>query len=255
MKIPDSYMRKSPATPSNLFATLRRWPTWPITWGIPLIIDSTCATPALMRPLAHGADIVIHSLTKSITSGGMAIGGALISRRPIITRIKNDNPLFKENFAEYVQLFPFRDNGPAAAPLNALFALNDLRTLRSKMDLVSQNCQKVAEYLSRQPRVYRVDYLGLPSFSFHALAKRYMALVDSDDGRGNPINRYGHLMGSSCGRTRLRMREKSSTASSSSIERRTWAGVARSVATIPAISTHYQQGEEAPEDGRYPPSN
>ncbi len=184
-----------PSNPQQSFCDIKALADLAHSWDIPLIIDSTCATPALMRPLAHGADIVIHSLTKSITSGGMAIGGALISRRPIITRIKNDNPLFKENFAEYVQLFPFRDNGPAAAPLNALFALNDLRTLRSKMDLVSQNCQKVAEYLSRQPRVYRVDYLGLPSFSFHALAKRYMALVDSDDGRGNPINRYGHLMG------------------------------------------------------------
>ena len=66
------------------------------------IVDATCATPALMRPIAHGADIVVHSLTKSITSGGCAIGGALISRKPITTKVVNDHPLFKASFAEYV---------------------------------------------------------------------------------------------------------------------------------------------------------
>jgi len=64
-----------------------------------------------------------HSLTKSITAGGLAIGGALISRKPIVTKMKNDHPLFKESFAEYVKLLPYRDNGPAASPINAMFAL------------------------------------------------------------------------------------------------------------------------------------
>ncbi|MGZ5438702.1 MAG: trans-sulfuration enzyme family protein, partial [Candidatus Aminicenantales bacterium] len=65
--------------------------------------------------------------------------GALISRKPITTKVKNDHPLFKESFAEYVKFLPYRDNGPAASPVNAIFALNDLRTLRSKMDVVSAN--------------------------------------------------------------------------------------------------------------------
>ena len=67
-----------------------------------------------MRPIAHGVDIVVHSLTKSITSGGLAIGGALISRKPIVTKVKNDDPRFKESFAEYVKFWPYRDNGPSA---------------------------------------------------------------------------------------------------------------------------------------------
>ncbi len=66
--------------------------------------------------------------------------------------------MFKESFAEYVKFLPYRDNGPAASPVNAIFALNDLRTLRSKMDLVSANCQKVAEFLQKHPQVYQVDY-------------------------------------------------------------------------------------------------
>jgi O-acetylhomoserine/O-acetylserine sulfhydrylase-like pyridoxal-dependent enzyme len=204
-----------------------------------------------MRPFAHGADIVIHSLTKSITSGGLAIGGALISRNPIVTKIKNDNPLFKENFAEYVKFLPFRDVGPAASPFNAMFALNDLRTLRSKMDLVSQNCQKVAEFLSHHPKVYQVDHLGLPQFQFHGLAKKYMKLVDSDDGTGNEVHRYGHLMS-------FRVEGPPANARSvfdrlQIIYRASDLGRIKSIATIPAISTHLQQGEESRQLADIPP--
>jgi O-acetylhomoserine/O-acetylserine sulfhydrylase-like pyridoxal-dependent enzyme len=204
-----------------------------------------------MRPIAYGADIVIHSLTKSITAGGTAVGGALISRKPIVTKVKNDHPLFKESFAEYVKLLPYRDNGPAAAPLNAMFALNDLRTLRSRMDLVSQNCQKVAEFLRAHPKVYQVDYLGLPSDKLHPLAKKYMKLVDSDDGKGNEVNRYGHLMsfrvdGPPENARKVLDRFKM-------IFRATDLGRIKSVATIPAISTHQQQGEEARRMADIPP--
>jgi O-acetylhomoserine/O-acetylserine sulfhydrylase-like pyridoxal-dependent enzyme len=185
---------EAPSNPQQSFCDVKALVELAHSWEIPFIIDSTCATPALMRPIAYGADIVIHSLTKSITSGGLAVGGALISRKPIATKIKNENPLFRQSFAEYVKFLPYRDNGPAAAPLNALFALNDLRTLRSKMDLVSANSEKVAEYLSQHPKVYQVGYLGLESFSLHNLAKKYMKLVDSDDGKGKEVNRYGHLL-------------------------------------------------------------
>ncbi len=242
---------EAPSNPQQSFADIKALADLAHTWEIPFIIDSTCATPALMRPIAYGADIVIHSLTKSITAGGLAIGGALISRKPIITRVKNDNPLFKESFAEYIQFLPYRDQGPAASPLNALFALNDVRTLRSRMDLVSQNSQKVAEFLSRHPRVYRVDYLGLPSFPLHNLAKRYMKLVDSDDGHGQEVNRYGHLM-SFCvdgpPENARRVFDKFKI-----IFRATDLGRVKSVATIPAISTHQQQGEEARRMADIPP--
>jgi O-acetylhomoserine/O-acetylserine sulfhydrylase-like pyridoxal-dependent enzyme len=242
---------EAPSNPQQSFADIQALADMAHSWQIPFIIDATCATPALTRPIAYGADVVIHSLTKSITAGGLAIGGAIISRKPIVTKIKNDNPLFKESFAEYIQFLPYRDQGPSAAPLNALFALNDLRTLRSRMDLVSQNCKRVAEFLSRHPRVYQVDYLGVPSFRYHKLAERYMRLVDSDDGRGSEVNRYGHLMsfrvdGPPENARKVYDRFKI-------IFRATDLGRIKSVATIPAISTHQQQGEEARQMADVPP--
>jgi len=242
---------EAPSNPQQSFCDVMALTDLAHSWEIPFIIDSTCATPALMRPIAYGADIVIHSLTKSITSGGLAIGGALISRKPIVTKIKNDDPLFKESFAEYVKFLPYRDNGPAASPPNALFALNDLRTLRSKMDLVCQNCQRVAEYLSQHPRVYQVDYLGLEGYPFHKLAKKYMKLVDSDDGKGNELNRYGHLLSFRVDGPPENARRVFDNLKI--IFRATDLGRIKSVATIPAISTHQQQGEEARKKADVPP--
>ena len=240
-----------PSNPQQSFADLKALADLAHSWGIPLIIDATCATPALMRPIAHGADVVVHSLTKSITSGGLAIGGALISRKPITTKVKNDSPLFKESFAEYVKFLPYRDNGPASSPVNAIFALNDLRTLRSKMDLVSANCQTVAEYLQKHPKVYQVDYLGLPNYHLHGVAKKYMSLVDSDDGTGRELNRYGHLMSFRVDGPPENARKVFDRFKM--IFRATDLGRIKSVAAIPAISTHQQQGEEARRMADVPP--
>ncbi len=242
---------EAPSNPQQAFCDVRALADLAHSWEIPFLIDSTCATPALMRPIEYGADIVIHSLTKSITSGGLAIGGALISRNPIVTKIKNDNPLFKESFAGYVKFLPFRDIGPAASPINAMFALNDLRTLRSKMDLVSQNCQKVADFLSHHPKVYQVDFLGIPQFPYHRLAKQYMKLVDSEGENGTEVNRYGHLMsfrveGPPANARRVFDRLQI-------IYRAGDMGRIKSIATIPAISTHLQQGEEARQLADIPP--
>ncbi len=242
---------ESPSNPQQSFCDVQALAELAHSWDIPFIIDSTCATPALMRPIGYGADIVIHSLTKSITSGGLAIGGALISRKPIVTKIKNDNPLFKESFAEYVKFLTYRDTGPAASPTNALFAMNDLRTLRSKMDLVSQNSQKVADFLSQHPKVYQVDFLGLESFPLHKLAKKYLKLVDSDDGSGNEVNRFGHLLSFRVDGPPKNARKVFDRFKL--IFRATDLGRIKSVATIPAISTHQQQGEEARKMADIPP--
>lgn len=242
---------EAPSNPQQALCDIKELADLAHSWEIPFIIDATCATPALMRPIAYGADIVIHSLTKSITSGGLAIGGALISRKPIVTKIKNDNPLFKKSFAEYVKFLPHRDNGPAPSPLNALFTLNDLRTLRSKMDLVSANSEKVASFLNQHPRVYQVDYLGLSTFHYHFLAKKHMKLVDSDDGEGNEVNRYGHLMSFRVDGPPKNARKVFDNFKL--IFRATDLGRIKSMATIPAISTHQQQGEEARETADIPP--
>ncbi len=242
---------EAPSNPQQSFTDVKALADLAHEWGIPLIFDATCATPALMRPLAHGADIVVHSLTKSITAGGFAIGGALISRKPIVTKVRNDDPAFKESFAEYVKFWPYRDNGPAAAPFNAMAALNDVRTLRSRMDLVSENCRKVAEFLAHHPRVYQVDFLGLPSFPLHPIAKKYMKLVDSGDGPGQEVNRYGHLMSFRVDGPPANARKVFDAFRI--IYRATDLGRIKSVATIPAVSTHHQQGEEARRMADIPP--
>ncbi len=242
---------EAPSNPQLSFCDVKALADLAHSWDIPFIIDSTCATPALMRPLAYGADIVIHSLTKSITASGLAMGGALISRKPIVTKIKNDNPLFKKSFAEYVKFLPFRDTGPSASPMNAFLALNDLRTLRSRMDLLSRNSEQVAEFLKQHGRVYQVDYLGMESFIYHPLAKKYMKLVDSDDGKGNEINRYGHLLSFRVDGPPQNARKVFDRFKL--IMRAGDLGRIKSIATIPAISTHLQQGEEARASADVPP--
>ncbi len=233
---------EAPSNPQLAFCDIEAVADLAHSREIPFILDATCATPALMRPLAYGADIVIHSLTKSIGSSGLGIGGALISRKPIVTKLKNDNPFFKGSFAEYVKWLPFRDTGSTASPMNSFMFLNDLRTLRPRMDMLSQNCQKIAEFLEKHPRVYQVDYLGLPNSPQHDLAKKYMKLVDSDDGQGNELNRYGHLMSFRVDGPPANARKVFDNLHL--IFRAGDLGRIKSIATLPALSTHLQPGEE-----------
>lgn len=218
--------------------------------GIPLIVDSTVATPALMRPLAFGADIVVHSASKSMTMSGFGIGGAVISRKGITTNIDND--LLAEDYAVYLKQLPFRDYGPCISPFNAGVTLAEIKTLRCKMELVSRSSQKVAEFLETHPMVERVDYLGLPSHPLHEIAGRYMALVDSREPDGKPVNLHGHLL-SFCVRGGASKARKVFDAFRR-IYRATDLGRIKSVATIPAISTHQQQGEEARNMAGIPPN-
>jgi len=149
---------------------------------------------------------------------------------------------------------PNRDNGPNISPMNAVLTLNDIRTLRSKMDLMSRSTMKVAKYLEKHKHIEQVDYLGLESHPLHKLAKKYMVLVDSeqDELYNEKVNRYGHLMS---------FRIKGSTQDTRDvfdafqrIWRATDLGRIKSVATIPAISTHQQQGEEARKIADVPPN-
>jgi cystathionine beta-lyase/cystathionine gamma-synthase len=122
--------------------------------------------------------------------------------------------------------------------------LNDMRTLRSKMDLMSRSTMKVARFLQSHPRIESVQYLGLPGHPLHELASRYMWLVDAeyDEQYGKPVNRYGHLM-SFCvkgGPAKARLFFDALQR----IWRATDLGRIKSIATIPAISTHQQQGEQ-----------
>jgi O-acetylhomoserine/O-acetylserine sulfhydrylase-like pyridoxal-dependent enzyme len=212
--------------------------------GIPFIIDGTIATPALMRPLQHGADVVVHSLTKTIGAGGFTIGGAVIARHGLTSRHLSDE--VKADYATWLKLWPFRDSGPCMSAHSAFFLLNELRTLRLKVEFMSANTMEVARYLATHPKVERVDYLGLPDHPLHPCASRYLRMVDSDE----PT--FGHLMsftvkGSAADTRRFFDALKR-------IYRATDLGRIKSVATIPAISTHMQQGEEGRQLAGIPPT-
>ncbi len=209
---------------------------------LPLLVDSTLATPALCRPLCHGADIVIHSLSKSITASGFGIGGALIARQNIPSRV--GPPELRANFAVYAKLLPFRDHGPCLSPFNALMALSELRTLRSRMDQLSGTAQQVAEFLADHPAVEQVHFPGLESDPGHLTARRYLQLVDAE-AEGEPLYRYGHLL-SFCVKGGHRAARKVFDRLQL-VLRATDLGRIKSIATIPTISTHQQQGEEGRE--------
>ncbi len=220
--------------------------------NLPLICDSTVATPALLRPIQHGADLVVQSATKTLTSSGFGVAGAVICRGDITTQIPNE--AMQKDFCLYIKYLPNRDTGPNLHPMQAILTLNDMRTLRSKVDLMSRSTQKVAEFLESHPGVESVEYLGLPNHPRHELASKYMWLVDSehDELYGKPVNRYGHLM-SFCVKGG---REAARTVfdSFNRIWRATDLGRIKSVATIPAISTHQQQGEEGRRLANIPPN-
>lgn len=231
-----------PSNPSQGFFDIKILADLAHSHNLPLIIDSTVATPALLRPLAYGADIVVQSVTKSLSTSGFGIAGAIIAKKNITTNIDNDE--MKADFATYLKLLPNRDNGPNISPMNAILALNDIRTIRSRMDMVSRTTKTVADFLSQHKHIEGVDYLGLDNHNLHALAKKYMFLVDSeyDEMYKEKVNRYGHLMS-----FRIKGDAKDTRRvfdAFQRIYRATDLGRIKSVATIPAISTHQQQGEE-----------
>ena len=232
-----------PSNPGQAFFDLKKVADLAHRHGIPMIVDNTVATPALMRPLAFGADIVIQSVSKTLGTSGFGIAGAVISRKNLTSNV--DNPDMKADFAMYAKKLPNRDNGPNISPMNAILALNDIRTLRSRVDMQSRSTLTIARHLSKHRHIEQVDYLGLEAHPLHKLASEYLWLADAehDELYRKPVNRYGHLMS-------FRVRGGAQAARDvfdafSRIFRATDLGRIKSVATIPAISTHSQQGEEA----------
>ena len=241
-----------PSNPGQAFFDLQKVIDLAHEHGIPMIVDATVATPALMRPLTLGADIVIQSVSKTLTSSGFGIGGAVIARKNLVSKVGSDD--MKADFGTYIKLLPNRDNGPNISPFNAIMALNDIRTLRMKVDVMSRSTMKVAGYLEGHKHIEQVDYLGLESHPLHETAKKYLVLADSeyDEQYGEKVNRYGHLMS-------FRVKGGGQAARDvfdgfNMIWRATDLGRIKSVATIPAISTHSQQGEEGRKIADIPPS-
>lgn len=206
---------------------------------LPFIVDATIATPALLRPIELGADIVIQSLSKTMASSGFAIAGAVSAKHHITSRFGDD--ALKENFAQYIKLLPARDHGPSLSPLSALMILNDMRTLRHKVDVMSANTATAAAFLQQHDAVESVHYPGLEQQPGYATAKAQMRLVDSPTDE----NRYGHLLSFTVKSGAVGARRVLD--GFSMIWRGTDLGRVKSVANIPSISTHQQQGEQGRE--------
>jgi len=159
--------------------------------GVPVIVDSTVATPALMKPIAFGADIVVHSLTKYIGGHGTTLGGMIVDsgtfpwaqhaeRFPMLNEpepayhgVVYTEALGPAAFIGRARTVPLRNTGAAISPMAAWQLLQGLETLHLRMERHVDNAQAVARYLDAHPRVTRVDYAGLPSSRFHALAQKY----------------------------------------------------------------------------------
>jgi O-acetylhomoserine (thiol)-lyase len=161
--------------------------------GVPLLADSTFTTPYLLRPIEHGADIVIHSLTKWMGGHGTALGGIVIDsgkfnwnspRFPQFTepeasyhdlRFATDlGPLSSIAFAMRLRLVPLRNLGACLAPDNSWMILQGLETLALRMERHSQNAMAVAKHLAAHPKVSWVRYPGLPGDPSFAVAKKYL---------------------------------------------------------------------------------
>ncbi|CAL4859766.1 O-acetylhomoserine aminocarboxypropyltransferase/cysteine synthase family protein [Microbacterium sp. MM2322] len=160
--------------------------------GIPLVVDSTLATPYLARPLEHGADIVIHSVTKFLGGHGTTLGGVVVERGtfdwgngkfPQMTEPVASYGGIKwwDNFGEYgfltkLRSEQLRDIGAALSPHSAFLLLQGVETLPQRIDAHLSNARIVAEWLDSDPRVSFVTWAGLPSHPHHARAEKYLPL-------------------------------------------------------------------------------
>lgn len=158
--------------------------------GLPLVIDNTFGTPYLIRPIEHGADIVVHSATKFIGGHGTTLGGIIVDsgnfdweksgRYPWISE---PNPSYhgvsfakaagKAAFATYIRAILLRDTGAAISPFNAFLLLQGVETLSLRIERHVENTKKVVRYLKNNPLVEKVNHPSLPEHPDHALYEKY----------------------------------------------------------------------------------
>ena len=160
------------------------------SYGLPLVVDNTFASPALCRPIEYGVDVVVHSATKFIGGHGTSIAGVIVEsgvfpwdngRFPAIVEPSPayHNLTFWANFREYAYLMKarmelMRDVGAVLSPFNSFLLLQGLETLSLRMERHVANTQAVAEFLEADSRVSWVSYAGLPSHPSHDLARKYV---------------------------------------------------------------------------------
>ncbi|MEP9395835.1 O-acetylhomoserine aminocarboxypropyltransferase [Mesorhizobium sp. KR2-14] len=181
---------ESLANPGGVFVDIEAIGNIARKHGLPLIVDNTMATPYLLRPIEHGADVVVHSLTKFIGGHGNSMGGIIVDGGTFDWSKSGNYPMLSQPRPEYGGLvlhetfgnFAFaianrvlglRDFGPAISPFNAFLIQTGLETLPLRMQRHCDNALKVAEWLSRHDKVAWVSYPGLPGDKNHALQQKY----------------------------------------------------------------------------------
>ncbi len=158
--------------------------------GLPVVVDNTFGTPYLIRPIEHGADIVVHSATKFIGGHGTSLGGVIVDGGTFdwaasgkYPGISEPNPSYHgvkfteaagpAAFATYIRAILLRDTGAAISPFNAFLLLQGTETLSLRIDRHNENTKKVVEYLSNHPLVEKVNHPLLPEHPDHALYEKY----------------------------------------------------------------------------------
>ena len=212
--------------------------------GVPLIVDNTVASPALCRPIEHGADIVVHSLTKYIGGHGTSIGGIIVdSGKFDWVANKNRFPMLNEpdpsyhdvvytealGAAAYIgrcRVVPLRNTGAALAPHSAFLIMQGLETLCLRMERHCENALKVAQYLNNHEKVNWVNYAALPESPYNALCQTMT------NGQASGILSFGIKGGSEAGGRFIDALEM--------ILRLVNIGDAKSLACHPASTTHRQ---------------
>ena len=216
--------------------------------GVPLIVDNTVATPILCRPFEHGADIVVHSLTKYIGGHGTSIGGIVVdsgkfpwadnkARFPLLNTpdpsyhgVTYTEAFGPAAFIGRCRVVPLRNTGAALSPFNAFLILQGLETLALRMERHCENALKVAHYLQNHPQVAWVKYAGLPDHPEHALAQRFCG------GKPASILSFGIVGGQAAGARFIDALQL--------VVRLVNIGDAKSLACHPASTTHRQLNDE-----------
>ncbi|PKM25086.1 MAG: O-acetylhomoserine aminocarboxypropyltransferase [Gammaproteobacteria bacterium HGW-Gammaproteobacteria-13] len=216
--------------------------------GVPLIVDNTVATPILCRPFEHGADIVVHSLTKYIGGHGTSIGGIVVDsgkfpwadnkvRFPLLNTpdpsyhgVTYTEAFGPAAFIGRCRVVPLRNTGAALSPFNAFLILQGLETLALRMERHCENALKVAHYLQNHPQVTWVKYAGLPDHPEHELAVRYTG------GKPASILSFGIVGGQAAGARFIDALKL--------VVRLVNIGDAKSLACHPASTTHRQLNDE-----------
>lgn len=159
-------------------------------YGLPVVVDNTFGTPYLIRPIEHGADIVVHSATKFIGGHGTTLGGIIVESGKFnwkasgkYPNIADPNPSYHgisfydavgpAAFVTYIRAILLRDTGATISPFNAFLLLQGVETLSLRLDRHAENTAKVVEFLANHPSVEKVNHPSLPDHPDHALYERY----------------------------------------------------------------------------------